>query len=300
MKKVVRIVWISALSGLAFLAACCTQHGLTRKERKQLVQERDEVMMELEKTKSYEVGGSLNDFLGHKDDIYALENRLDAINHRLGDSIDLDRNIRRRQILRRIDSLDYLIKNYVPPCIYGSPEMLENYVDREFESMQSELKKAQKELDDLDRTETEGAEIIELLYGGPDMYINEPEQPVLILHPDEEQKADSIQMKKEAQRKRDSIRQTRKNNDRSCVYGPPPSSQENRKKLEEINQKYNQLRLELDSLESIIKTRDSIGATGSPEEMEEYNKETSSLKREWENKYKECLRLKNERKARRL
>lgn len=180
MKKVVRTVWISALSGLAFLAACCTQNGLSRKERKQLVQERNEVMMELDKTRHYEVEGPLDDFLSHKDDIYALENRLDAINYRLGDSIDLDLNIRRRQILRRIDSLDYLIKNYVPPCIYGSPEMLANYVDTEFESMQSELKKAKKELEDLDRTEMNDPEIIELLYGGPDLQI-EPEKPVLII-----------------------------------------------------------------------------------------------------------------------
>lgn len=47
MKKIVRIVWISALSGLAFLAACCTQNGLTRKERKQLLKEREQVEMEL-------------------------------------------------------------------------------------------------------------------------------------------------------------------------------------------------------------------------------------------------------------
>ena len=43
MKKVVRTVWIGTLSGLAFLAACCSQNGLTRKERKQLVRERDSI-----------------------------------------------------------------------------------------------------------------------------------------------------------------------------------------------------------------------------------------------------------------
>ena len=174
MKKVVRTVWIGTLSGLAFLAACCTQNGLTRRERKQLVKEREEIIVELDRNRSYDMEGPLEDFLGHKDNIYALENKLDSINFRLGDSIDLDRNVRRRQILRRIDSLNYLIENYTPPCIYGSPEMLEEYkyeVNSELDGYESALKAAQKELEDFDRTQTEGPEIYELLYGGPDMYI---------------------------------------------------------------------------------------------------------------------------------
>ena len=183
MKKVVRTVWIGALSGLAFLTACCSAKGLSKAERKQLVQERNEVMMELDRTRNYEVEGSLDEFMGHKDDIYALENRLDAINSRLGDSIDLDRNIRRRQILRRIDSLDYLIKNYIPPCIYGSPEMMEQggaRVYTELDRMEDELKTARKELEDLDRSETDGPEIMELLYGGPDIKIEPIEERVIL------------------------------------------------------------------------------------------------------------------------
>ena len=54
MKKVVRIVWISALTGLAFLSACITQNGLTRKERKQLRKEREQVEMQLAKVNSEE------------------------------------------------------------------------------------------------------------------------------------------------------------------------------------------------------------------------------------------------------
>ena len=182
MKKIVRTVWISALSGLAFLGACCTQNGMSRKERKQLVKEREEVMVELDRTRSLEVEGPLDDFLGHKDDIYALENKLDSINFHLGDNIDLDRNIRRRQILRRIDSLNYLIDNYIPPCVYGPPEMLEQYeneVNSQLDGYRRALKMAQEELEDLDRTQTVGPEIIELLYGGPNMRI-EPLKPELI------------------------------------------------------------------------------------------------------------------------
>ena len=174
MKKVVRTVWISTLSGLAFLTACCSQNGLTRKERKQLTKEREEVMMELDRTRSYDIEGPLDDFLIHKDNIYALENKLDSINFRLGDTLDLDRNFRRRQILRRIDSLNYLIENYTPPCIYGSPEMMGSgqiKVYRELEEYEMELRKAQEELDILDRTQTKGPEIYEALYGAPDLRI---------------------------------------------------------------------------------------------------------------------------------
>ena len=164
MKKIVRIVWIGALSGLAFLTACWTHNGLTRKERKQLTEERDLVQWRL---LSYGMGGihdytSVNEYVKACNKRYSLENKLDSINFRLGDSIDLDRNIRRRQILQRIDSLNYLIENYIPPCIYGSPEMLEEYkyeVYTQYDVYQDKLKAAQKELEELDNIKTEGSEI---------------------------------------------------------------------------------------------------------------------------------------------
>ena len=178
MKKVVRSVWICALSGLAFLGACCSQNGLSRKERKQLSKVRDEVIMELDRTRSYEVEGPLEDFLAHKSAIYALENKLDTINYRLGDSIDLDRNVRRRQILQRIDSLTFLIENYTPACIYGSPEMMEGragrvIVDNNLERLERQLEEANRELVEFEisglpnkRTEGRAADV---LYGSPDV-----------------------------------------------------------------------------------------------------------------------------------
>ena len=176
MKKVVRTVWISALSGLAFLTACCTQNGLTRRERKQLTKEREEIMVELDRNRSYDMEGPLEDFLGHKDNIYALENKLDSINFRLGDSIDLDRNFRRRQILRRIDSLNYLVENYSPPCIYGSPEMMEQkagQIDMEYKRLVDELREAEQnllefEILDLPVKSKEGR-AADVLYGSPDV-----------------------------------------------------------------------------------------------------------------------------------
>ena len=51
MKKVVRTVWISLLSGLAFLVACTCQNKLTRAEKKQLKQERAVIMEQIEAAK---------------------------------------------------------------------------------------------------------------------------------------------------------------------------------------------------------------------------------------------------------
>ena len=181
MKKVVRIVWISALTGLAFLSACITQNGLTRKERKQLRKEREQVEMQLAKVKSEEWENPVEEdpnyyryywpeFMNHFDEKYSLENRLDSINYRLGEDIDLDRNVRRRQILKRIDSLDFLIKAYIPPCVYGPPPGFESgYVAPEPSDViwERQLKEAKKELNEFDRYRLPRLPDAEVLYGSP-------------------------------------------------------------------------------------------------------------------------------------
>ena len=49
MKKIVRIVWISILTGMAFLVACTCQNKLPKSERKQLEHERDSIVAEMSK-----------------------------------------------------------------------------------------------------------------------------------------------------------------------------------------------------------------------------------------------------------
>ena len=272
MNKVVRIVWISALTGLAFLSACLTQNGLTRKQRKQLIKERQQVEMELANFGMGDIHlyGNIEKYLGDCNKKYSLENKLDSINYRLGDSIDLDHNSRRRQILQRIDSLNYLIENYSPPCIYGSPEMLEEYkykVDEKLAGYQKALDAAQQELDEIDG---------------------------------KKKQVDQSQQKKEAQRKRDSIRQARRGVEKGLIYGPPPTSNKDRERNAEIIRRYDQLQSEFDSIYSLIRYRDSISVIGSPEEIEEYRQETDSMRLEVQRIHKELFRLKNERKARNI
>ncbi len=181
MKKIIRVVWISALTGLAFLMACGSQNGLTRKQRKQLVKERDQVLSELLEYQQRPEFEFIDEFMDYNNQFYALENKLDTINYRLGDSIDLDRNFRRRQILQRIDSLNYLIGHYIPACIYGGPDLNDGSweVKSDLDIWQQELEKAEDELEALDGID-EKETLYEALYGSPDLRIKPEEQRVVL------------------------------------------------------------------------------------------------------------------------
>ena len=284
MKKVIRIVWISALSGLAFLTACWTHNGLTKKERKQLTEERVALERELKDRYSFiekyqlddieEVRGDAYASYEYKKDVYALQNRLDSINFRLGDSIDLDRNIRRRQILQRIDSLGYLVNDNDSACVYGPPPGMYEEYDKKQAALDSisaewrrQLKEAKQELEDFDHFQTQGREVHEKLYGGPDVYYNKPriskEKQLL---EEEQRKSDSIQRKKEAQRKQDSIRKARRDREGACVYGPPPTIDRNNdaQRRQELKRKIIELNDEINSIALQVQQRDSTIINGSP------------------------------------
>ena len=310
MKKVVRIVWISALTGLAFLSACLTQNGLSRRERKQLMKEREQVEMQLaqcQKVTNLPMDMAFySEYMDYFDKKYALENKLDSINYRLGDSIDLDRNVRRRQIMKRIDSLDFLIKTYIPPCVYGPPPGMYPDYDEEQANMESDisvwnrqLEEAKTELDELDRVKTQGPEIYEALYGVPVINYDDPQlDKEGQLQEAEQRKLDSIQRKKEAQRKQDSIRQARQGSSPGCVYGPPPTRNRNNdaQSRQELKRKIVELNDEINSIALQVQQRDSTIITGSPEEIEAYRQETDSLRAEANKKLEELYRLESIRK----
>ena len=155
MKKVVRTVWIGALSGLAFLAACCTQNGLTRKERKQLVKERDSIQEILTRREGAAVYGSPEIIANYKLENLRMQSRLDTINAQLGEEVDLEKSAQRVALQERA-------------CVYGSPEVLEEY-GKETRRMRDELEAVRKELRELEKSE--GSKIndgkVEALYGVP-------------------------------------------------------------------------------------------------------------------------------------
>lgn len=154
MKKVVRTVWIGTLSGLAFLAACCTQNGLTRKERKQLVKERDSIQAILTSREGSVVYGTPEIMARRAADTYRLQSQLDSINAKLGEEVDLEKSARRVALQERIVDLQAALQRREGACVYGSPEIIEEY-GKETQRMRDEVEALRKELRDIDKDEDE-------------------------------------------------------------------------------------------------------------------------------------------------
>ena len=167
MKKVVRTVWIGALSGLAFLAACCSQNGLTRKERKQLVKQRDSIQEILTRREGAAVYGSPEIIARYGAETYRLQNQLDSINAKLGVFVDLEKSARRVALQDRIVELQAALQRREGACVYGSPEIIEEY-GRETQRMRDEIQAIRKELRELNESTSQVFDgDAEVLYGSP-------------------------------------------------------------------------------------------------------------------------------------
>ena len=142
MKKVVRTVWIAALSGLAFLAACCTtKGGLTRSEKRQLMRERDAILQILSGREKACLYGTPEVMQQYSLETLRLRSRLDSINYRLGEDVDLEASAQRvkdkeqqiekmqqiNEIRERLETLFNIIKERESACVYGSPEIIQSY-----------------------------------------------------------------------------------------------------------------------------------------------------------------------------
>lgn len=155
MKKLVRTVWIGALSGLAFLGACCTTKGLSRAERKQLIKERDSIQEILKMREMAAVYGSPTVMQNYGLETMRLRNQLDSINYRLGEDVDLEQSAKqlemkqkRVNLVQRLEQLQNAIREREGSCVYGSPEIIEEY-GRETWRMRQEAEEIQKQLDEL-------------------------------------------------------------------------------------------------------------------------------------------------------
>ena len=125
MKKVVRTVWISLLTGLAFLVACTTPKGLTRAEKKQLKAERAELVAQIEQHAAIEADDqkallSLKvEERNLRERLYLIDDRLRRFDEREQDSAELHRINNEIDSLRRL--IDDLENNVIEPCVYGPP-----------------------------------------------------------------------------------------------------------------------------------------------------------------------------------
>lgn len=158
MKKVIRIVWISALSGLAFLAACCTtKGGISKAERKQLIKERDSIQDILTRREGETVYGSPEIIAGYGAETMRLRYELDSINQRLGEDVNLEeskakyeKSKLRSQLMQRLVELQTIIQNREGACVYGSPEIIQEY-GRETERLRQEADSLRQEIDALNK-----------------------------------------------------------------------------------------------------------------------------------------------------
>jgi hypothetical protein len=150
MKKVVRTVWIGALSGLAFLAACCSAKGLSKAEKRQLEQERDSIQQILASREGAAVYGSPEIIARYGLETYRLQNQLDSINAKLGVDVDLEKSARRLALQERVAELQAALQRREGACVYGSPEIIEEY-GKETQRMREELKAVKKELKELNQ-----------------------------------------------------------------------------------------------------------------------------------------------------
>ena len=218
MKKVVRIVWISALSGLAFLGACCSSRGLSRAEKKKLVKERDAIEKALAQELSFKEDTGYWDFVVERAERYELMNKLDSINFRLGEDVDLDKNVHRRELQGHLDTLYFSLYNFDNALIYGPPDDMDSYYDERAgirRAMVADIKNTKKELELLDQTEME-------------------QNPTL--------------RRQELERRLESLRNTIQEREGSRVYGSPEVIQEYRRKTQQMKEEAATLEAELEAL----------------------------------------------------
>ena len=172
MKKVVRTVWISILSGLAFLGACCTSKGHQRVEclygpPEALESERPDPGKDARKAELQQQLDSLESVLKRRETacVYGSPEVMDryrAETNRIRQQVvDIKQELielgggkamRRAELQQRLDSLQAIIKQREMSCVYGSPEIIQSY-GQETNNLRQQANEIQEEIDKLDKEE---------------------------------------------------------------------------------------------------------------------------------------------------
>ena len=171
MKKIVRIVWIGALTGLAFLAACCSPKGLTKAEKKQLKKDRDSIQQVLDMHWMSTPEDNPVAKAAFAAEANRLQYQIDTINYRLGKNVDVEKSKQlyeesqqqleqskqdagvdqqRASLQQRIEELRNAIRLREGACVYGSPEVIRNY-GKKTEEMRQELREKESQLEELNK-----------------------------------------------------------------------------------------------------------------------------------------------------
>ena len=123
MKKVVRTVWIGLLSGLAFMAACTSSKNCS------------------------EANASAK---ASQEEMNEMNARLDRIEQRIKEMKTPDGQDKRTQLQQQLDSINNIIHRREGACIYGSPEVMEQYRNETLR-LHKEASRIQKQLEDLEK-----------------------------------------------------------------------------------------------------------------------------------------------------
>lgn len=111
MKKLVRSVWICALTGMAFLAACTMQSGLTRSQIRQLTKKRQALIERINQLEEIKVDSVDYDLLREKSscyyDLFMINKELDGVE----DTVSV----------RKWREIDSILWERPIPILYGSP-----------------------------------------------------------------------------------------------------------------------------------------------------------------------------------
>lgn len=150
MSKVVCTVWISALSGLAFLAACCSANGLTRKERKQIARERDSIQTILDMHEMAAVYGSPEVIASFKAETYRLRHEVDSLNNLLGKNVDMEKSTLLYRLQTRLAELKASLQYIEGAKVYGPPEIIKKHED-EADRLREEAQSVEKQIEELEK-----------------------------------------------------------------------------------------------------------------------------------------------------
>lgn len=137
---------------MAFLAACCSSKGLTRAEKKQLKHERDSIQEILKMREMSVVYGSPEVIARYSTETARLQYELDSINQRLGEDVEVEKSKRRYILNQRLTELKSELMQREGSCVYGSPEVIEEY-GRRIDQLHQEVEAIEKELKELKELE---------------------------------------------------------------------------------------------------------------------------------------------------
>ena len=97
-----------------------------------------------------------------------LRSRLDSINYKLGEDVDLEKGARRIELQERLNQLRAELRRREGACVYGSPEVMEEW-GRETRRLREEADSLQQQIKDLDKPKGQKGNDgdAEVLYGSP-------------------------------------------------------------------------------------------------------------------------------------